>query len=370
MKTKFSIFAILVALSLVTACADDESVIIPTPPPAPERMELNYTELAQALNTDFEAFATANAAYCVTEKTTDDVLVLGATFNTGAASYDCTVQVTKDADGTIKNIVATPEDPAADKELYAFHLNNSEALSLGNWVGTKYNTVAPDGTSSGGIYQTIDESLACVANATDLNAITVYAMYAIVSGKAYAVVSVEDGRFKMQLMDSYYSVDFDVLASMIGDDIQGFITENYIIGSKMSFFGTNYFLFYNAYDALDNLFSLEANTTTDWDTITSFKLALDYANTAYTPEEQMAIWQKYAEGDAALNLGTFHKAYTSSFGQTSEFADHTAFLEYVATENRPGDFDPDIIVEWAKQNAIIKITLKAMYIYIDVLPAE
>ena len=84
---------------------------------------------------------------------------MGAYAQISEEQHPLTVKVAEDAYGNVGSITAIPDNSDDDKTLYSYYLNNYETLGLGEWLGAKYNVYAEDGTSEGGVFQTVAETL-------------------------------------------------------------------------------------------------------------------------------------------------------------------------------------------------------------------
>ena len=193
----------------------------------------------------------------------------------------------------------------------------------------------------------------------DVDKLLICAVFGVVPGKAYAVPTFEGGRFKVQLVNNFLRLDYSALYDLIGGDYQAFAAENYIIGSKMSMWGTYYFYCDYCLDFAGYAFTCDVNTDEAQAVIKSIALTID---SKYSTEEQLEIWKLYAAGDTSLKIGDFKEAYTSSFGTKGEtFASAQEVLDYVETNGRPaGGFDPDIVVVYGSDKASLTITLKSL----------
>ena len=336
-----------------------------------ERVAFDCLTMAQSLGTDFETFATQNASYEIPGKSTADKFVMGGyvdwygsivetsrSANSVMEMLTLTIEVDKDVYGNVGSICAVPDNSNVDKSLWEYYLVNYEKLNMGTWLGAKYNVTVDDGSSEGGVYQTVDETLN-VVDVYDVDNLLVCAVFGVISGKAYAVPTFEGGRFKVQLVNNFLRLDYSALYELVGGDYQAFAAENYIIGSKMSLWGTYYFYCDYALDFAGYAFNCDVNTDEAQTEIKSFALTLD---SKYSTDEQLEIWKLYAAGDASLKLGDFKEAYTSSFGTKGEtFASAQEVLDYVETNGRPaGGFDPDIVVVYGTDKASLTITLKSL----------
>ncbi len=323
--------------------------------------------LAQKLGTGFETFRTDYSAYEIASLSADGIFVMGAYAEISGEQYPLTVEVTEDAYGNVGSIVATPDNSDDDMTLFTHYLNNYETLNLGEWLGAKYNVFAEDGSSEGGICYTIDETLGIV-NSNDVDNLSVHALFGVISGKAYAVPSFEDGRFKFQLVNNFLRLDYPMLYTLLGSDYSAFAKEHYIIGNNLEAWGEYYFNIDYTLDMMDNAFSCDFYTDAERTTINSISLS---AYDSYTTDEQMDIWEYYVTNPDALNLGQFKEAYTLSFGSVvSSFSSVQEVLDYVEANGRPGGFDPDLVVVFGDENTSLEIILKSIYLYIEITPAE
>ena len=334
--------------------------------------QIGYTEdsYKQMIASQLEQQALRDKVAPVEEPTDDEVIAYAnenlSTYNDARRSSHILIKVAEDAYGNVGSIVAIPDNSDDDKTLYSYYLNNYETLGLGEWLGAKYNVYAEDGTSEGGVFQTVAETLDLV-NENDVNTLSVYAIFGIVPGRAYAVPGFEDGRFKFQIMNNFLRLDYSVIYDIIGSDYNAFAEANHIIGFKMSMWGQNYFYIDYALDLMDNAFSCDFNTDSEMSSVTSIVL--------YGPEntdEQLEIWKDYASSAETLQIGEFKEAYTSSFGmQVDTFESAADALEYVNTNGRPaGGFDPDVVMVFGNESVSLTITLKSLELKMEITPAE
>lgn len=329
-----------------------------------ERIDVDCKALSGSLGSEFAEFASKNTSYIISEFTTESSVTLGGKFSLNDEELQLHVTATEDVYGNVGSISIVPEDEKLDKDLFAYFLNNYESLDLGQWLGAKYNVTAEDGSSTGGVYQTVDETLKLVESSADLDNLLVHAVFGVAPGKAYAVPSIKDGRFCVLIMDNFLRLDYSRLYELIGSDYNTFAADNYIIGSKMSLFGTNYFYCDYALDFAGYAFNCDVNADADAKLITG--ITLNFASTK--TDEQLSMWKAYAAGTEALRLGTFKEAYTSSFGSKGKtFDSPEAVLEYVETKGRPASgFDPDIVVVYGNDKASLTITLKSLSVTMSI----
>ena len=344
----------------------EAELTVTTAEPEIPRTVFDAPTLAAKLGSGFEAFCTEYSGYEMAGQSADGLFVMGAYAQISEEQHPLTVKVAEDAYGNVGSITAIPDNSDDDKTLYSYCLNNYETLGLGEWLGAKYNVYAEDGTSEGGVFQTVAETLDLV-NENDVNTLSVYAIFGIVPGRAYAVPSFEDGRFKFQIMNNFLRLDYSVIYDIIGSDYNAFAEANHIIGFKMSMWGQNYFYIDYALDLMDNAFSCDFNTDSEMSSVTSIVL--------YGPEdtdEQLEIWKDYASSAETLQIGEFKEAYTSSFGmQVDTFESAADALEYVNTNGRPaGGFDPDVVMVFGNESVSLTITLKSLDLKMEITPAE
>lgn len=353
------IFYLFAAISvLATGCSDDEGE--GTAPEKGDRIAFRSDVLAAALDTDFETFRTENEIYATKNQPDDGAFVMGGYLKTDVDSILFRITVERNSYGKVGSISGAPENQQQMQTLWEYYMTNSETLGLGKFLGTKYR-----GATEGGVLQTIEESLQYVATNGTEN-LLMSGVFSVVPGKAYAVPTIENDAFRVQLMENYLTLDYAVATQWIGADYQQFAETYYILGNKMSLWGTNYIYFDYALDLAGNAFNVDVNGDAESAVITSVRASLDYGK--YDAATQLAIWKSYAGGDAVLNLGTFKEAYRqSSFGGTPEmFDDAAAAIAYVEEHGRPGGFDPDVIVVYEQGGHTVTITLKSLYTYVDI----
>lgn len=368
MKFKTSLFIILLAAMITAACSDDDdNSMTPALPVAPEvqppvqRIDVDCVELANDLATDFSTFCADNAAYASTTQPSDGSFAMtGMMTVADDTQLPVTLTATKDSYGKLQSITITPEDSEESLSLWKYCLENAQTLQLGNFLGTKYR-----GATEGGVLQTVEETLQYVTDHGTDN-LLMCPVFGIVSGKAYAVPTLDNGSCSIRLMENYLTLDYTVAASWIGTDYQAFANEHYILGNKMSLWGSNYVYFDYALDMAGNAFSVDVNGDSESAVITSVKASLDYEK--YDAATQLDVWKSYAEGDPVLSLGTFKEAYRkSAFGGSADlFDDAAAAVAYVSEHGRPGAFDPDVVVVYENGAHTVTITLKSLYTYVEV----
>lgn len=359
MKTRNIFYLLVAALTLAAGCSEDKGVEGPKQDPG-DRIAFDSPALADALDTDFDAFRLENEKYAAKDQPVTGAFVMNGYLKTDADSIFFRITVDKDIYDTVGSISAVPENQSLAPALWQYYLNNAEQLGLGSFLGTKYR-----GQTEGGVLQTIDESLQYVAT-NGGNELLMCSVFGVVPGKAYAVPTFENDTFRVQLIENYLTLDYSLAVQWIGADYQQFADDNYIIGNKMSLWGTNYIYFDYALDRAGNAFSVDVNGDAESTIIASVKASLDYEK--YDAATQLSIWKSYAQGDATLGLGTFKEAYRkSSFGGSAEmFADAAAAVAYVEEHGRPGAFDPDVVVVFENGDRTVTITLKSLYTYVEI----
>lgn len=366
---RYASLAVVCLLSF-NACSSDKKNDDDPAGESFERLEFAAPEMASFLGSDFAAFVTANAAYEIVPRlSTDDRFIMGGYVEIDAEKINITIEVDKDIYGKIGAVRAIPDDASMDKKLYNHYVANSETLALGNWLGAKYVVVKSDGTFvRGGLYQTVEEALDA-PEIFNIDELLIYAIFGI-TPNVYAVPTFEKGRFKMQLVNNFFRLDYSVLYDLLGADYQSFATANYIIGSKMSMFGENWFYCHYALDLKEHLFNCDINTDSEQKSITSFEMELD--KDKYTVDEQLDVWKSYASEYEALHLGEFKEGYRISFGTKSDiFKSAAEALAWVEANGRPSSgFDPDIVLVFGNDKASVTITLKSLKIEIAVTPVE
>lgn len=329
-----------------------------------DRIDVECRTLSNSLGADFAQFASSQSSYIIKDLTTEESVTLGGTFSLEGEEIQLHVTAEEDVYGNVGSITIVPEDEKMDKDLFAYFLNNYESLNFGQWLGAKYNVTEEDGSSAGGVYQTVEETLKLVESSSDLKGLLVCAVFGVAPGKAYAVPTIKDGRFCIQLIKNYLLLDYSRLYELIGGDYQAFAADNYIIGSKMSLFGTNYFYCDYALDLAGYAFNCDVNADADAALITS--ISLNFASTK--TDEQLDMWKAYVSAPETLNLGSFKEAYTSSFGAKGQtFSSPEAVLEYVESNGRPkSGFDPNIVVVFGSDKASLTITLKSLSVEMNI----
>lgn len=352
MKFK-SLFFLGVAAAFFGISCDKESSTV-------ERREIDCAELSSCIGTNFNDFVNANEKYQNKAGAGEGTASFNVFYKSLTQSYDMTLTVSSDKNGVITEMNASVVDAGKSLELWNFFMEQAGPLNLGTFLGMKHK-----GDCGGGLIQTIDESISFVAQkGTDGN--YMYPVFSFVSGSVYLVPELINGTFVLSLLRSYYVMDYAEASSLVGTDYDAFAQSNYITGNKLSAWGSNYIYFDYVKDGAGNVFHLDVNGDSESKIIASFKATLDYEyHTDAT--EQLEIWKSYAKGDPSLGLGTFSKAYTSSFGSVgTEFATQQEAIEYVETNGRPGGFSPDVVVCYQNGEHTITITLKSLYIYVEV----
>lgn len=328
-----------------------------------ERIEFDAPEFAINLGENFEEYRTANMEYIIESKSTNDRFVMGGYVDADADRYLLNITVTKNRYGTVESIVATPENKKYSEDMMRYYLGNFDAEGLGNWQGANWKTVSAGGSLTAGVHQTIEQTLSQLG--MGLSGLTIDAIFSIISGRAYAVSTIENESFKLSLVNSFYRLDFDILTGLLGDNWSKLQSDNRYISHKLGFGTLNYVWFYYALDLHDNVFNMSAYADEQKLLIKTIRLTMpeDVAS-----EEQVAAWMEYAAGDATLSLGEFRKAYLadSSGAEVEALASQAAAIEYVNEHGRPTAFDNDVVLEYVKKDTNIVITLDAQFVIIDI----
>lgn len=325
------------------------------------RHDFDAATFALELGEDFEEYRQINADYIIESKSTENRFVMGGYVEIDGVKSMLRIAVKKSRYGKVESIVATPEDSSHSKTLMLYYLNNSDAENLGNWQGANWKKIS-GGMQTGGVYQFVDNALQQIA--AGLENLTIDALYAIVSGRAYASVTIENAAFKLSLVESFYRIDFDVLTEVLGSSWSKLQSDNRYTSYKMNFGTLNYIWFDYALDVMDNVFNVSAYTDEQKLFTQTIRLTMpeDIAS-----DVQVEAWKHYVQGDEVLALGEFRKAYLAESNGTevSPLASQQAVLEYVETNGRPDAFAYHVVVEYLKGDMNIVITLDPKYVTID-----
>lgn len=352
-------FAIAVfALSAVLIGCDDKGGEKATLP----RHDFDAPSFAVNLGEDFDAYRAANADYIIESKSTDSKFVMGGYVETDADKYLLTITVTKNRYGTVESIVAAPENKKHSEKLMRYYLGNFDAEGLGIWQGANWKTTGSGGSVTAGVHQTIEESLSKLG--AGMSGLTIDALFSIISGRSYAVVTIENEAFKLSLVNSFYRVDFDILVDLLGSNWSKLQSDNRFTSYKLGFGTLNYVWFYYALDLNDNVFNMSAYADEQKLLVKTIRLTMPEDTVA----EHVTSWKQYAAGDASLSLGEFRKAYLadSSGAEVESLASQAAAIAYVEEKGRPTAFDNDVVMEYVKGDVNILITLDAQYVTIDI----
>jgi hypothetical protein len=197
-----------------------------------------------------------------------------------------------------------------------------------------------------------------------LKGLTIDAIFSVISGRSYAVATVEGESFKLSLINSFYRLDYDILVGLLGSNWANLQSDNRFISHKLGFGTLNYVWFYYALDLHDNVFNMSAYADEQKLLIKTIRLTMPEDTVA----EHLSAWKEYAAGDATLSLGEFRKAYLadSSGAEVSPLASQAAAIEYVNTHGRPTAFDNDVVLEYEKSGVKILVTLDAQFVIIDI----
>lgn len=358
MKRLFLISLLSMVAIITTGCDNKKA-----PEKKQARIEFDAPAFAINLGEDFEEYRLANADYIIESKSTDNKFVMGGYIETVTEKYLLQISVTKNRYGTVENIVATPETKTQSEAMMRYYLNNFDAEGLGIWQGANWKTISSSGSLSAGVHQTIEQAISQLG--IGLSGLTIDAIFSIVSGRSYAVVTVENEGFKLSLVNSFYRLDFDVLVNLLGSNWSKLQADNRFISHKLGFGTLNYVWFYYALDLHDNVFNMSAYADEQKIQIKTIRLTMPED---ISSEEQVAAWKEYAAGDATLSLGEFQKAYLadSSGAEVESLASQAAAIEYVNTKGRPTAFDNDVVIEYLKKGTKILITLDAQFVIIDI----
>ncbi len=358
MKRLFLISLLSLVAIITTGCDNNK-----TPEKKQARIEFDAPALAINLGEDFDEYRLANADYIIESKSTDSKFVMGGYIETATEKYLLQIIVTKNRYGTVESIVATPETKKQGEALMRHYLNNFDNEGLGIWQGANWKTLSSSGTITAGVHQTIEQALSQLG--TGLSGLTIDAIFSIVSGRSYAVATIEHENFKLSLINSFYRLDFDILVGLLGSNWSKLQSDNRFISHKLGFGTLNYVWFYYALDLNDNIFNMSAYADEQKLTIKTIRLTMPED---VPSDEQVAAWKEYAAGDSTLSLGEFQKAYLadSSGAEVEPLASQAAAIEYVNTKGRPTAFDNDVVIEYLKNGTKILITLDAQFVIIDI----
>ena len=141
--------------------------------------------------------------------------------------------------------------------------------------------------------------------------------------------------------------------------------DNRFTSYKLGFGTLNYVWFYYALDLHDNVFNMSAYADDQKLVIKTIRLTIPED---ISSDEQVAAWKEYAAGDTTLSLGEFRKAYLadSTGAEVESLASQAAAIAYVESNGRPSAFDNEVVLEYAKGDATLLITLDAKYVIIDI----
>lgn len=357
MKRLFSIMLVALSALAATGCTPKDGGEQELP-----RHNYDAQTFAVNLGEDFEAYRAANAEYIIEEKSSDNRFVMGGYVETDTDKFKVQITVTKNRYGTVENIVATPENKKNSEKLMRYYLNNFDSEGLGIWQGANWKTISSTGSITAGVHQTIDEALMKLG--AGMKGLTIDAIFTIVSGRTYAVVTIENENFKLSLVNSFYRIDFDVLTGLLDSNWSKLQADNRFTSYKLGFGTLNYIWFYYALDLHDNIFNMSAYADEQKLTIKTIRLTMPED---LSSEEQVAAWREYAAGDATLSLGEFRKAYLadSTGAEVEPLASQAAAIEYVERNGRPDAFANEVVLEYVKNGVNILITLDAKYVIID-----
>ena len=359
MKRLFFTIVLAVANLFVVGCDDKNGDSAPTI----KRHEFDAPVFAINLGEDFEEYRAANADYIIESKSTADKFVMGGYVDTDTNQYLLQITVTKNRYSTVESIVATPENKKSSEKLMRYYLGNFDAEGLGQWQGANWKTIAAGGAVSAGVYQTVEQALMQLG--TSLSGLTIDAIFSIISGRSYAVATIENEVFKLSLINSFYRLDYDVLVGLLDSNWSKLQADNRFTSYKLGFGTLNYVWFYYALDLHDNVFNMSAYADDQKLVVKTIRLTIPED---VSSDEQVAAWKEYAAGDATLSLGEFRKAYLadSTGAEVEPLASQAAAIAYVESNGRPSAFDNEVVLEYAKGDATLLITLDAKYVIIDI----
>ena len=358
MRRVFFITLLAVGVLFTTACNNDKG----NDGNKTLRHKFDAPSFAINLGEDFEAYRAANADYIIESKSTDDKFTMGGWIETDIDRYQVYITVTKNRYGEVEDIVATLENKKHAEALMRYYLNNFDAEGLGQWQGANWKTIGAGGAVTAGVHQTPEQALMQLG--MGLKGLTIDAIFSVISGRSYAVATVEGESFKLSLINSFYRLDYDILVGLLGSNWANLQSDNRFISHKLGFGTLNYVWFYYALDLHDNVFNMSAYADEQKLLIKTIRLTMPEDTVA----EHLSAWKEYAAGDATLSLGEFRKAYLadSSGAEVSPLASQAAAIEYVNTHGRPTAFDNDVVLEYEKSGVKILITLDAQFVIIDI----
>lgn len=350
-KTLFSLVMGLMALGFVS-CEKEMPVL---------RMEFEYDKYADMIDSDIKEFAKIHEAYTNSYYPEQGFFAMNAYYEIEGQEIPLSLVASADKSGKIQMIYAQAEDASYDKKLWDHFISKSE--DLGPFFGTKYTA-----KENSGLFQSVDETISYVEE-KGVNDLLICAIFNMVPGKAYFVPMYEHNRFMALISRSYLSLDYNDARKWIGADYQAFALKYYLQGNKLSAWGSNYIYFDYVKDMAGNVFHLDVNTDQESKVITSLKASLDYEY--YTDDsKEIDVWKAYARGDKELGLGEFKSACTMSWGSVGmSFERQEDVIKYVEENGRPGGFDPDVVLTYEKDGMTTTITLKSLYMYVEILPA-
>lgn len=346
-------------LGLVVALAALMSVSCEKPHTV-QRTEFDYSKYATMIDGDLKPFAKDHEAYTNIFYPDQGVFGFNAYYELGDRQIPMSVVASADPYGKIEMIYAQAENPADDAALWDHFLSNAD--DLGTFFGTKYTA---DKTS--GLFQSVEETVKYV-DEKGIDMLLICAIFNNVPGKTYVVPMYEHHRFMLLLSRSYLKLDYDVARNWIGSDYNSLALTYYLQGNKLSAWGSNYIYFDYVKDMAGNVFHLDVNTDQECKKVLSLKASLDYEY--YTDDsKELDVWKAYARGDKELGLGEFKSAYKASWGSNvGSFDSQEEVVAYVEKNGRPGGFDPDIVVTYQKEGMTTTVTLKSLYMYVEVAP--
>ena len=325
------------------------------------RHKFDAVDLAVNLGENFDEYRAANAEYIIESQSGESKFVMGGYIETDVDKYNVNIIVSKNRYGTVESIVATPAEKKRSEALMKYFLNNHSAENLGVWQGANWRLLS-GGALTAGVLQTVEETLGKLGSG--LTGLTVDAIFSIVSGRTYAVVTMENELFKFSLVNSFYRLDYDVLVGLLGGNWSKFQSDNRFTSYKLGFGTLNYVWFYYALDLHDNVFNMSAYADEQKLLIKTIRLTMPED----VIDDHVAAWREYALGDESLSLGTFQKAYLadSTGAEVSPLASQAAAVAHVESNGRPEAFDNNVVVEYKRDDVNIVITLDSRYVTIDI----
>lgn len=351
MKKLFLAFIVVLSGLMSVSCEKELKV---------QRTEFDYDKYASMIDGDFRSFAKEHEVYTNIFYPDQGVFGFNAYYELEDRQIPVSVVASADPYGKIEMIYMQAESPADDKALWNHFI--SETDGHGTFFGTKYTA-----EKTSGLFQSVDETIKYV-DEKGIDKLLLCAIFNKVPGKVYFVSMFENNRFMALLSRSYLKLDYNVARKWIGSDYDALALKYYLQGNKLSAWGSNYIYFDYVQDMAGNVFHLDVNTDQECKKVLSLKASLDYEY--YTDDiKELDVWKAYARGDKDLGLGEFVSAYKASWGSNvGAFDSQEEVIAYVEKNGRPGGFDPDIVVTYQKEGMTTTVTLKSLYMYVEVSP--